>query len=80
MATKNFSFENAMAELEETVRALEAGKLTLEESLKAFERGVKLVNACNEKINQAEKKVKILLSDENGELVEKDFDTEKEEF
>jgi exodeoxyribonuclease VII small subunit len=80
MATKNFSFENAMAELEETVRALEEGKLILEESLKAFERGVKLVNACNEKINQAEKKVKILLSDENGDLVEKDFDTEKEEF
>ena len=79
MATKEFSFEKAMMELEETVRALEEGKLTLDESLKAFEKGIKLVNACNDKLNSAEQKVKILLADENGELSEKEFDSEKDD-
>ena len=78
MATKEFSFEKAMAELEETVHALEEGKLTLDESLKAFEKGIKLVNACNEKLNLAEQKIKILLTDENGEITEKEFNAEKE--
>ncbi len=73
MATKDFSFEKAMAELESTVRALEEGKLTLDESLAAFEKGIKLVNACNSKLTEAEQKVKILLSNDNGELIEEDF-------
>ncbi len=79
MATKEFSFEKAMAELEETVRSLEDGKLTLDESLKAFEKGIKLVNACNEKLNSAEQKIKILLTDENGEITEKEFYSEKDD-
>ena len=79
MATKEFSFEKAMAELEETVRALEEGKLTLDESLKAFEKGIKLVNACNEKLNSTEQKIKILLTDENGEITEKEFNAEKDD-
>ena len=78
MATKEFSFEKAMADLEEVVRSLEDGKLTLDESLKAFEKGIKLVNACNEKLNSAEQKIKILIADENGEITEKDFNSEKD--
>ena len=79
MATKEFSFEKAMAELDETVRSLEDGKLTLDESLKAFEKGIKLVNACNEKLNSAEQKIKILLTDENGEITEKEFYSKKDD-
>ena len=73
MATENFSFEKAMTELEVIVRSLEEGKLTLEESLKAFEQGIKLVNICNGKLSEAEQKVKILLSNGNGELEESNF-------
>ena len=73
MATENFSFEKAMAELETIVRALEEGKLTLDESLKAFETGIKLVNLCNGKLSEAEQKVKILLATDDGSLGESDF-------
>lgn len=73
MANENFSFEKAMAELEAIVRALEEGKLTLEESLKAFEKGIKLVNLCNGKLSEAEQKVKILLSSDGTSFEEKDF-------
>ena len=73
MAVENFSFEAAMSELEVIVRSLEDGKLTLEESLLAFEKGIKLVNVCNTKLSEAEQKVKILLSDGNGNLEETDF-------
>ncbi len=73
MTTENFSFEKAMSELESVVRALEDGKLTLEESLVAFEKGIKLVNLCNGKLSDAEQKVKILLSSGDGSVEEKDF-------
>ena len=73
MAAENFSFEKAMSELEVIVRSLEDGKLTLEESLLAFEKGIKLVNICNTKLSEAEQKVKILLSDGNGNVEESDF-------
>ena len=73
MTTENFSFEKAMAELEAVVRALEDGKLTLDESLLAFEKGIKLVNLCNGKLSDAEQKVKILLSSGDGSIEEKDF-------
>ncbi len=76
MTQQNFSFEKAMAELEIIVRSLEDGKLTLDESLQAFEQGIKLVNVCNKQLSDAEQKVKILLSDGNGSLEEKDFKLE----
>jgi len=55
------SFENAFRELEETVRKLEAGGLTLEESLALFERGTELATLCNEQLDQAELRVRQLL-------------------
>ena len=79
MATKDFSFEKAMDELEATVHSLEEGKLTLDESLKAFEKGIQLVNICNEKLTNAEQKIKILLAGEDGELIEQDFKPAKED-
>ena len=70
---KKETFETSMAELEEIVEKLEAGEVTLDESLELFEKGVKLVKSCRNKLDEAEKKVKILTVDSDGDIVEKDF-------
>ncbi|ALO43162.1 exodeoxyribonuclease VII small subunit [Pseudoalteromonas phenolica] len=61
---ENLSFEEAMTELEGIVQAMEQGSLTLEQSLKQFERGVQLANASNEKLSSAEQKVSILMGND----------------
>ena len=62
----NQSFEASLAALEKIVRELEAGDLPLEESLKLFEDGVRLSRECQERLNQAERRVEILLRDADG--------------
>jgi len=57
---ENLTFEQAFNELEETVGKLEAGGLTLEESLALFERGQALAAHCNTRLDQAELKVRQL--------------------
>jgi len=57
---KDLAFEQAFAELEETVQKLEAGGLTLEESLTLFERGQALAARCNAQLDEAELKVRQL--------------------
>jgi len=54
------SFEQALAELETLVESLERGELSLEESLKSFERGVELTRSCQQSLKAAEQKVRIL--------------------
>ena len=54
---ENFSFEEAFKRLEETVQALEAGGLTLEEATRLFEEGIRLARICNELLSSAELKV-----------------------
>ena len=61
-------FEKAVEELEQVVERLESGELSLEESLAAFEDGVKLVKFCNEKLNEVEKKIELLVKDKEGKL------------
>jgi exodeoxyribonuclease VII small subunit len=63
------NFESAVAELEELVAAMEAGNLSLEDSLAAYKRGMELTAWCQKTLAEAEQQVKIL---ENGLL--KDFD------
>jgi exodeoxyribonuclease VII small subunit len=63
---KNQTFEASLANLEKIVRRLEEGDLPLEESLKLFEDGVRLSRECQERLNQAERRIEILLKDENG--------------
>ena len=64
-------FEKALAELEQLVETMEKGDLTLEESLKQFERGVTLTRACQKALANAEQKVQILTrNNESGELAE----------
>lgn len=62
------NFEGALAELEEVVEQLESGDLPLDDSLAAFEKGVGLVKFCNQKLNEVEKKVELLLKDKDGRL------------
>jgi exodeoxyribonuclease VII small subunit len=66
------NFETALAKLEQIVRELEAGELSLEESLKLFESGVSLARLCSKKLDEAEGKIQILLS-EDGQPVRDDF-------
>ncbi len=66
MAEKKQTFETSLKELERIVRQLEEGDLPLEESLKLFEDGVKLSRECQERLNRAERRIEVLLKDENG--------------
>ncbi len=66
MNGKNQTFETSLKELEKIVRRLENGDLALEESLKLFEDGVRLSRECQERLNQAERRIEVLLKDENG--------------
>src|SRR5262245_2977571 len=61
-------FESALEDLEQVVERLESGELSLEDSLAAFEKGVGLVKFCNQKLNEAEKKVELLVKDKDGKL------------
>ncbi len=56
-----FDFEKSLAELETIVEKMESGELTLEESLQQFEKGVALTRACQQALDAAEQKVKILM-------------------
>ncbi len=71
MAVK--TFEDSMNELETIVTQLETGDITLDDSLKLFEEGIKLAKTCQNKLEEAEKKVKILTKTSNGEMSLEDF-------
>ena len=73
MAKKNF--EESLAKLEQITAELESGELSLEDSLKMFDEGVKLAEFCNRKLDEAHKKVNILLK-KGDELQEAPFDDE----
>ena len=67
-------FEKRLNRLEEIVAKMETGELSLEESLKLFEEGVKLSRDCNVQLTEAEQKVKLLLGiDDDGKPVTSDF-------
>lgn len=73
-----FDFENALAELEKLVESMEEGEMSLEESLKQFERGVALTRSCQKALAEAEQKVQILLKDAGKDsLVDYDDDENK---
>ncbi|HEY6839126.1 MAG TPA: exodeoxyribonuclease VII small subunit [Geobacteraceae bacterium] len=69
-------FETSLKKLEEVVRRLEGGELSLEESLKAFEEGVKQAAFCARKLNEAEKKVELLLKQKDGSFLKEEFHLE----
>ena len=67
------SFEELMDDLENIAEALESDKLNLDDSMKKFEEGMKISKLCNEKLENAEKKISILL-EKDGEIKEENFD------
>ncbi len=70
------SFEESLKRLETVVDQLEKGELTLEESLKLFEEGVKLTASCKKELDDAEGKVQILVKQRDGSLKAEPFETE----
>lgn len=70
----NQNFEASLAALENIVRDLETGDLPLEESLKLFEEGVRLSRECQERLNQAERHIEILLRDADGKPILESLD------
>lgn len=76
---KDLTFEEAIQNLENIVNELETGKLTLDESVKKFEQGIKLSKHCNEILENAEKQITVLIENSNGEMEEEKFDTEDKE-
>ena len=76
MAEKKF--ESALGRLEKIVQELEQGDLPLEQSLKLFEEGVKLARLCTKRLDEAERKVEVLLKDRAGSLRAQPFEDEEE--
>jgi exodeoxyribonuclease VII small subunit len=71
-------FETALKRLEEIVKKLEGGDLTLDASLELFEEGIQLSRLCHLKLGQAERRVEILLKNNDGEQQAVPFETENE--
>ena len=71
------SFEAALKELEGIVKQLESGEAKLEEALGLFERGIKLSRFCSEKLEEAEKKIELLVRDNRGEYKAVPFEPDK---
>ncbi len=67
-------FEDALSRLEKVVARLEEGDVSLEESLRLFEEGIRLSRLCNQKLDEAEKRVEILLKNKEGDLKPQPFD------
>ena len=74
MENKDIKFEEALARLEEIVRELEGGTAELDKSLQMFEEGIALVKLCSGKLDEAEKRINILVNNGNGGYNEVPFD------
>ena len=69
----DMSFETAMTRLEQIVRELEDGKVSLDDSLKLYEEGIALVRLCSGRLDEAEQKIKIIRTSSDGTKTEEDF-------
>ena len=76
--SKTIKFEEAIVKLEETVRLLEGGSLTLDESIEKYEDALKYVKICNEILEKAEQKVKILSESADGSISDRPFDQDED--
>lgn len=76
MKKEEKGFEESIEELEQIVESLENDELNLDDSIAKFEQGMKIAKDCNKKLEEAEKKITILLN-ENGEIKEESFAAEE---
>ena len=72
--TADLSFEQALRELDEVVSALEAGQISLEESLRLLQRGLSLADSCDETLSKAEATLEQLVATSGGELTTQRID------
>ena len=72
MNNKELNFEELIGKLEEITNKLEKEQLSLDESVKLFEEGMKISKECNSKLEDAEKRITILIN-QNDEIVEENF-------
>jgi exodeoxyribonuclease VII small subunit len=73
MGKSSNSYEAAIEELEGIIEKMEKGEMTLDESVKFFQRGIELSKFCSKKLDEVERKITILLEKSDGETEEKDF-------
>jgi exodeoxyribonuclease VII small subunit len=73
MKAKLKNYEESISELEEIVEKLEKGDLPLDEAIDQFQKGVELSKYCSKKLDEAEKKITLLLENEKGEIVEEEM-------
>jgi exodeoxyribonuclease VII small subunit len=76
MAANRKKFEDELKELEGIVARIDSGELSLEESITAFERGVGLIRSLNQKLDEVERKVELLMRNAQGELKTTPFEPE----
>lgn len=73
---EKIKLEDAMRRLDEVVAALDGDAVELEQALRLYEEGVRLVRLCKEQLSDAERRISILKMSAEGEIVEEDFDAE----
>ncbi|MBU5311036.1 exodeoxyribonuclease VII small subunit [Tissierella carlieri] len=76
MKNKDLTYEEAILKLESILKELEEENCTLNDSLDKFKKGMDIYNYCNELLSKAEGEIKILLKDDNGNIVDVEFPVE----
>ena len=79
MARKSNEFEKSFQQLEAIVKRLESEELPLDEALQLFEEGISLSRFCNQKLEEVEKKIELILADAKGQPRVEPFEPEEEE-
>ena len=77
---KSINFETAIEELESLVEEMEQGDISLEDSLKKFERGIELTRTCQKALQDAEQKVQILIEKKQGDVISNVDDPDQSEL
>ncbi len=75
---KEIKFEDAIIKLENEVKRLESGNMTLDESIASFEEAVKLIGICNKQLENAERRVRLLTESSDGTITDVPFDCSDE--
>ena len=75
---KEINFEEAILKLENEVKKLESGNMSLDDSIASFEEAVKLVRLCNQRLESAERRVRLLTEGRDGVVTDIPFDAEDE--
>lgn len=80
MENETFNFEKSFHRLEEILEKLNSGETSIDDSLKYYEEANQLIIGCSRKLNEAEKKIEVLIKNRNGELVLNEGKPTKEDF